>query len=57
MALKANAKRYQCCGYYRYGKTVNSSGDNKAAIDKNTKAIDALKGQVGTTIKNNRNYN
>ena len=32
-------------------------GNNKAAIDKNTKAIDALKGQVGTTIKKYRNYN
>ena len=27
-------------------------GDNKAAIDKNTKAIEALNGKVGTTITN-----
>ena len=33
-------------------KTVNSIGDNKAAIDKNTKAIEALNGKVGTTITN-----
>ncbi len=27
-------------------------GNNKAAIDKNTKAIEALNGKVGTTITN-----
>ena len=49
--VKANAKDINVVGNIAL-ENRQFIGNNKAAIDKNTKAIDALKGQVGTTIKN-----
>ena len=47
--VKANAKDINVVGNIAL-ENRQFIGNNKAAIDKNTKAIDELKGQVGTTI-------